>query len=478
MVTVAGRSNNLALELTYLVAKDEKMISRKLIGIVLSFAISTTALPTASALVSSTSKPVSGVKFSWVVTLHSTNQGDRDQHICTGALIDDFTVITAAHCLVALANEDWVMVQGRANSDDRGRVLTAFDTKIHPDYDPITSTDDLALIYLYYPAYSSSHLKVAGTNLKFTKNKFTLYGWGTDETGEVTYQLRQAPQQQAAKSLVARFFNYFDNKNQLAMSWYDKKKSAYAGACQGDSGGPLVTKLGKTDYLVGVVSYGARVCNTQAPTVFTKVSSYRDWINQTKAASKAKHATEISIAAEPFFITGGKTLPVVDATDSIRGASLQTTVRLVTGDLPNDEIDIATLTVNSYQSTQQYGSVSLTAQNVGAWDACSMGTPGFIEVRLDLDGKLGSDRVWQYGDLATGCITDGTEMILVKTNSNVTDNCTARIQTTTKGPQVWFSEQCFTGTKTALFRMLLADGEAADVEPGSDNWMGPVVIRK
>ncbi len=445
-----------------------------LVVILLSFAWVTTS----NAVVQRTSKPVSGAKYPWVVTIHSTFEGDRDQHICTGALIDDFTVITAAHCLIAVANDDWVLVQGRVNSADRGRVLTAFDTKIHPDYDPITSNNDIAVIYLYYPAYSSSHLKLAGSNNKLLQGKLWLYGWGTNEFGEVTDQLRQAPQQAAPKSAITDYFKSFDSQTQVAMQWFDKAKSAYAGACQGDSGGPLVKKIGKTNYLTGIVSYGGNQCSTAAPTVYTKVSQFRSWINETRLASKTKHVSEIKISADPFYVTGGKSLPVTDLLDPVRGASLQSTVRLVTGDLPNVEIDISSLTVDSYLTPQQYGSVSLTAKNVGAWDACSMGTSGFIEVRIDVDGKLGSDRIWQYGDLTSGCITDGAQMIVVKTNSIISDKCAARIQTTSSGPQVWFSADCFAGVKTALFRMLLADGKAADVEPGSDNWMGPVVISK
>lgn len=51
----------------------------------------------------------------------------------------------------------------------------------------------------------------------------------------------------------------------------------HTGACNGDSGGPLIQ--GKT--LIGVVSWGLVPCgNSRAPSVFTKVSSFVDFINQ------------------------------------------------------------------------------------------------------------------------------------------------------------------------------------------------------
>lgn len=49
-----------------------------------------------------------------------------------------------------------------------------------------------------------------------------------------------------------------------------------AGVCSGDSGGPLVAD-GK---LIGVVSYGRPNCASGYPDVWTRVSSYYDWIRQ------------------------------------------------------------------------------------------------------------------------------------------------------------------------------------------------------
>lgn len=49
------------------------------------------------------------------------------------------------------------------------------------------------------------------------------------------------------------------------------------GACSGDSGGPLI----QGDVLVGVVSWGMVPCgHYDAPSVFTKVSNFIDFINE------------------------------------------------------------------------------------------------------------------------------------------------------------------------------------------------------
>lgn len=48
--------------------------------------------------------------------------------------------------------------------------------------------------------------------------------------------------------------------------------------CQGDSGGPIfITDEAGVSTLVGVVSFGVS-CGTDLPSVYTRVASYMDWI--------------------------------------------------------------------------------------------------------------------------------------------------------------------------------------------------------
>ncbi|KFQ81454.1 Chymotrypsin-like protease CTRL-1, partial [Phaethon lepturus] len=48
---------------------------------------------------------------------------------------------------------------------------------------------------------------------------------------------------------------------------------------QGDSGGPLVYKNGKVWTLIGIVSWGNGNCNVRMPAVYTRVSQFRNWID-------------------------------------------------------------------------------------------------------------------------------------------------------------------------------------------------------
>ena len=55
-------------------------------------------------------------------------------------------------------------------------------------------------------------------------------------------------------------------------------------SCQGDSGGPLVDK--ETKEQIGVVSFGQGCAEPGYPGVYTQVSYFIDWINETIAANK------------------------------------------------------------------------------------------------------------------------------------------------------------------------------------------------
>jgi hypothetical protein len=99
-----------------------------------------------------------------------------------------------------------------------------------------------------------------------------------------------------------------------------------------------------------------------------------------------------------------------------------------------------------------------------------------LEVRIDIDDKIGTDRLWRFQSLDKGCLLDAGLMPQIAPIPDAFDKCTATMRDVPSGPQVWFTKECFTGAKTPLFRMMLTNGVQGDVEPGMDNWMGPVTL--
>ncbi|XP_032061786.1 chymotrypsin-like protease CTRL-1 [Aythya fuligula] len=56
-------------------------------------------------------------------------------------------------------------------------------------------------------------------------------------------------------------------------------RSAGAAFCMGDSGWPLICGTHGHYKLVGIASWASDNCHPESPTVYTKVSAYRDWIS-------------------------------------------------------------------------------------------------------------------------------------------------------------------------------------------------------
>ncbi|KOB71775.1 putative Trypsin alpha, partial [Operophtera brumata] len=175
---------------------------------------------------------------------------------CGGCIVKSDLVITAASCLQLAWNnrffrENPAFLSVRVGStfyNGAGESIGVLEVYFHPEYNPQTLQNNICLLRLmsriHFKKKRSSVKKIdfdrSSSSLPLTTDGITILGWGAK-----------------GKNFCAGFL------------------SKGGGACNGDVGGPGIV----SGILAGIVSFGSPRCGTpDAPTVFTKLGYYSDWI--------------------------------------------------------------------------------------------------------------------------------------------------------------------------------------------------------
>lgn len=284
---------------------------------------------------------------------------------CGGTLIDEFTVLTAAHCAVSSFeyNLNGVEVIATVNplDEDQYAVFAGVHDKssidqsngesveppgvkievktviIHPLYNPSNIFNDIAILQLKQPISFEDNIKLACLPNKAygliypstAKSNVTAFilGWGTtSENGEDSDLMLNAK---------IKIFpdSYCQNRNFNELALIDGKYQLCAGSmdgsidtCQGDSGGGLYIfddKLGK--YVIGgIVSYGIGCGNPNLPGVYTRVSGYYDWIQSYMGKNNPLSSTRV-----PLKTTNPILIPVLSGAVQIQPMILLSMLALI-----------------------------------------------------------------------------------------------------------------------------------------------------
>jgi secreted trypsin-like serine protease len=249
----------------------------------------------------------------WVVTVYqgadSASVG-REDLICTGAALDRWTVLTAAHCAESLGDDVLVVGFGGATLRSQERVaVSAF--QAHPQYDPWEVVHDVAVLRTAAPldiaAFPRLPNRRQAARAHSASTRFTIYGWGdVDRAGVVTGHLNRARLTTRTRRAKQVWGSEFNARRQLAAGAIRARARNYPGACAGDSGGPLVMTSRGRPVVVGVTSYGEKRCGAHSPTIFTAVDHYASWIRSTAAALDAADQAGADAVPDP---TGPGSLP-------------------------------------------------------------------------------------------------------------------------------------------------------------------------
>jgi len=254
-----------------------------------------------------------------IKTFNNIKKRDEDVtftlYHCGGTLINTWFVVTAAHChtsqdtIVKVVLGEWDVqtnpdcTDGQNCDNPKIQVRGVENVLVHNGYDKSRSINDIALVKLASEAQLNRFVQLACLPLPeyalptFFHNpegrSATVTGWGssgrTDDDIKRNYGVATARLQKGRVEIQPiEECNKAYRRNTLTTSQLCAGGGRdHTDSCNGDSGGGLMIDSGKylgqsegnVHVLVGVVSYGSRLCG-DSPSVYTKVDQFIPWIKE------------------------------------------------------------------------------------------------------------------------------------------------------------------------------------------------------
>ncbi|XP_063916820.1 trypsin-1-like [Zophobas morio] len=214
-----------------------------------------------------------------------------DQHVCGGTIISETWVLTAGHCVTEVPEiGDHKVIAGVTNlweDTAEKQTINVVQKIVHSDFGGDVGPNDIALLKLASPLTFGDLVKpiaLPEADSVPTGNAI-LSGWGSTSTSDIPVM----PDQLQTTTIPLLSFEECSGAIESLLEQGEENPlseesnictgplTGGISACSGDSGGPLI----QDDNIIGIVSWGFTPCGSDgAPSVYTKVSNFIDFINQ------------------------------------------------------------------------------------------------------------------------------------------------------------------------------------------------------
>ena len=254
-------------------------------ALLLVFALLSTTLAAADRtvrIVGGTEVPDS--RYPWMAAIYFRFADNRFLPGCGGSLLSERWIVSAAHCFVnggvpADPNNVAFLLGATDLTSDDGVFSVVSRIIIHPEYNPNTQENDIALLELPEPVgFEPITLPSVANPVPIDGELATAAGWGaTSEGGPQSNQLLEVDLPIVAHNACLPF--YQNSLNQPLMLCAGGVPFGGRDSCQGDSGGPLFVTRADQVVQAGIVSFGVGCARPGIPGIYTRMIAYTDWIS-------------------------------------------------------------------------------------------------------------------------------------------------------------------------------------------------------
>jgi secreted trypsin-like serine protease len=229
-------------------------------------------------------------QFKFVAALLTEDYQGRVRQFCGGSVIDEYHILTAAHCVASYTEDDVRRLRVHLGVHNIQSTPTKSVHRVdriirHINFSQRTLDNDVAILTLNTPAPIGTNPNVkqaclpSGNSL-FEERSAIVAGWGSLKFGG-----HQPKELYSVNVKVWNNHNCHANYGAQAPGGITSRMLCASlpgqDSCQGDSGGALFTCTSSSDCTqIGIVSWGIGCAESQYPGVYTRVTQMMDWIQR------------------------------------------------------------------------------------------------------------------------------------------------------------------------------------------------------